>query len=71
MNMMVTLLLFLLPEVIANILFIGLKEEVDKLKKKLNKLKSEEVDVDQKLKTANEKISGIKATMHQWNVKVE
>lgn len=69
--MMVTLLLFLLPEVIANILFIGLKEEVDKLKKKLNKLKSEEVDVDQKLKTANEKISGIKATMHQWNVKVE
>lgn len=69
--MMVTLLLFLLPEVIANILFIGLKEEVDILKKKLNKLKSEEVDVDQKLKTANEKISGIKATMHQWNVKVE
>ncbi|XP_056633945.1 structural maintenance of chromosomes protein 4 [Diorhabda sublineata] len=50
--------------------FADLKKEVANLVKQENKLKSEKVDIDQKLKTVNGKINECKSAIHQLEVKI-
>lgn len=51
--------------------FLDIKKEVADLIKKENTLKSEKVDVDQKFKTVNGKVSDCKGSIHQLHLKVK
>lgn len=53
---------------ISNI--VGVKKEVADLTKKENKIKTEKVDVDEKMKTYKNKLNECKGTIHQLEVKV-
>lgn len=43
---------------------------MDKLNMQDMKFKSEQIDVDEKVKQSNKVVSDIKATIHQWEVKI-
>lgn len=47
-----------------------MKKEVAELTKQENKLKSEKVDIDQKLKTIDGKINDFKGSIHSLEVKI-